>query len=327
MSKLVISRLSLALCMGLNAGVVAAQNEDASRYPARTVRIVIPFAPGGGNDILGRYVGQKLSERMGQPFVADNRVGGDGIIGTDLVAKSPADGHTLVVASSSYTTNAAIHKLPYDPLKSLMPISILGKGPIVIAVSPATGITSLKELIAQAKAKPGQLNYATSGVGGINNFSGEQFNMLAGIRMVHVPYKTGAQQMTDVISGHSQVLVSALIAALTQIRAGKIRLLAVGTDKRIALMPDIPTVVESGVPGYESSIWWGIMAPAGVPVQIADRLNAEIAAVLRDPETVKRLSNEAAEPVILSRQAFGALIASDIEKWTRIARESGIKAE
>ncbi len=317
----------LVFAVSLSAGSALAQVDDTARYPSKPVHLVIPFAPGGGNDILGRFVGQKLSERMGQPFVADNRIGGDGIIGTDFVAKSPADGYTLVVASSSYTTNAAVHKLPFDPVKSLMAIALLGKGPIIIAVSPATGITSLKELIAQAKAKPGQLNYATSGVGGINNFSGELFNLQAGVRMVHVPYKSGAQQMTDVMSGHTEVLVSALAAALVQIRAGKIRLLAVGTDKRIALMPDIPTVVESGVSGYESSIWWGIMAPAGVPATIADRLNSEIAAVLRDPETVKRLANEAAEPVIMSRQAFGSLIVSDIAKWTKIAREADIKAE
>lgn len=318
---------ALVLVASLAAGGAMAQGDDAARYPAKAVRLVIPFAPGGGNDILGRFVGQKLSERMGQPVVIDNRVGGDGIIGTDFVAKSPADGYTLVVASSSYTTNAAVHKLPYDPLKSLMPIALLGKGPIIIAVSPSTGITSLKELIAQARAKPGRLNYATSGVGGINNFSGELFNIQAGIRMVHVPYKTGAQQMTDVMSGHTEVLVSALAAALVHIRSGKIRLLAVGTDKRIALMPDIPTVVESGVPGYESVIWWGIMAPAGVPAAIADRLNSEIAAILGDPDTVKRLANEAAETVVMSRQAFGNLIASDIAKWTRIAKEAGIKAE
>ena len=317
----------LAAAALLAAGGALAQGDDVARYPSKPVRLIIPFGPGGGNDILGRYVGQKLSERLGQPVVSDNRVGGDGIIGTDLVAKSAPDGYTLVVASSSYTTNAAIHKLPFDPLKSLMAIALLGKGPIIIAVSPATGITSLKELIAQAKAKPGQLNYATSGVGGINNFSGELFNLQAGIRMVHVPYKTGAQQMTDVMSGHTEVLVSALAAALVQIRAGKIRLLAMGTDKRIGLMPDIPTVAESGVPGYESVIWWGIMAPAGVPAPIADKLNGEIATILRDPETVKRLANEAAETVIMSRQAFGNLIASDIAKWTKIANDAGIKAE
>jgi len=307
--------------------VVAHAQEDTARFPSRPVRLVITHGAGGGNDFIGRLINQRLTERLGRSFIAENKVGADGIIATDYVAKSPADGYTLLLPSSSYTTNAAVHNLPYDPLKSLTGIAMLAQGPIIIAVSSVAKIGSLKDLIAQARAKPGHISYASSGLGGINNFSAELFNGTTGIHMTHVPYKAGAQGVTDVISGQPQVLVSTLAVAISQVRSGRLKVLAIGSQKRSALLPDVPTVIESGVPGYESSIWWGILAPAGVPEPIADKMNAEITSVLREPEIARRLSNEAAEPWVMSREEFQKIIVSDIAKWTRVAKEAGIKFE
>ena len=307
------------------ASTCAYAQEDS--YPNKPVRLVVPFAAGGGNDIINRYIGQRLAERIGQPVLIDNRVGADGMIGTEFVSRAAPDGYTLLAASTSYTTNAAIHKLSYDPVKALTGIAQIGSGPLVIATFQGLPVNSVKELIALAKSKPGQLNYATSGVGGVNNFGGELFNIMAGVRMTHIPYKGGGQAVTDVMSGQAQVLVSTLIQAIPQIRSGKLKALGVGSEKRSSLLPDVPTVAEAGVPGYEGSIWWGIMAPAAIAAPIANRLNVDMGQILREPETVKRLSNEGADPVVVSREVFSRMIISDIAKWARIAREAGIKAE
>jgi tripartite-type tricarboxylate transporter receptor subunit TctC len=299
----------------------------APDFPTRPVRIVVPFPPGGSNDILGRFMGQKLTERFNQQCVIDNRAGADGIIGTDLVAKAPPDGYTLLVVSTTYSMNPAIHQLPYDSLKSLVPIALIGTGPNLLAVSPTLPVKSVNELIALARAKPGHLHYASSGIGGFNHFGGELFKSMAGVDIVHVPYKGGGPAMIDVMSGQVEVLISTLIQALPHIRNGKLKALGVGGAKRSPTLPDVPTISEAGVAGYDGSIWWGILAPARMPPALVMRLNADIGFVLRDPESARRLAAEAAEPVIASPEAFGRIIATDIAKWGRIARESGIRAQ
>lgn len=305
-----------------------AQAADAAKgYPARPIRIIVPFPPGGSNDILGRFIGQRLSERLGQQAVIDNRGGADGIIGTDIAARATPDGYTLLVVSTSYSMNPAVHKLPYDPLKSLIPVSLIGTGPNVVATTPALPVKSVKELIALAKSKPGQLRYASSGIGGFNHFGGELFKSMAGVDMLHVPYKGGGPAMIDVISGQVEVLFGTLIQTLPHIRTGKLRPLGVGGARRTPALPEVPTIAEAGVTGYDGSIWWGILGPAGMPRAIVTRLNTEIGAILRDPETAKRLSAEAAEPVIAPPEAFGKLIAINVAKWSRVAREAGIKAQ
>jgi len=299
----------------------------APDFPTRPVRIVVPFPPGGSNDILGRFMGQKLAERFGQQCVIDNRAGADGIIGTDLVAKAPPDGYTLLIVSTTFSMNPAIHQLPYDSVKSLTPISLIGAGPNLLAVSPSLPVNSVKELVALAKSKPGQLHYASSGIGGFNHFGGELFKSMAGIDIVHVPYKGGGPAMIDVMSGQVEILISTLIQALPHIRNGKLKALGVGGLKRTPTLPDVPTIAEAGVAGYDVTIWWGILGPARMPPALVTRLNADIGFVLRDPESAKRLAAEAAEPVIASPEAFGKIIATDIAKWGRIARESGIRAQ
>ncbi len=321
-------RLKLcALGLFCACATAAAQTPDASRFPTKPIRLIVPFPPGGSNDILGRFLAQKMSDRLGQQTIVDNRAGADGIIGTELAARAPADGHTLLIVSTSYTMNPAIHKLPYDPVKSLAPISLIASGGNVIAVHPSLPIKTVKELIAVAKAKPGQLRYASSGIGGFNHFGGELFNTMAGVKLVHIPYKGGGPAMLDVMSGQVEMTFCTLIQALPHMRSGKLKALGVGSARRSPLLPEVPTIAESGVPGYDGTIWWGVLGPAGIPGAIVTRLNTEIGVVLRDPEMGKRLVAEAAEPVIETPEAFGKLIVNDIGKWGRVAKQAGLHAE
>jgi len=321
-------RLKLcALGLFCACATAAAQTPDASRFPTKPIRLIVPFPPGGSNDILGRFLAQKMSDRLGQQTIVDNRAGADGIIGTELAARAPADGHTLVIVSTSYTMNPAIHKLPYDPVKSLAPISLIASGGNVIAVHPSLPIKTVKELIAVAKAKPGQLRYSSSGIGGFNHFGGELFNTMAGVKLVHIPYKGGGPAMLDVMSGQVEMTFCTLIQALPHMRSGKLKALGVGSARRSPLLPEVPTIAESGVPGYDGTIWWGVLGPAGIPGAIVTRLNTEIGVILRDPEMGKRLVAEAAEPVIETPEAFGKLIVNDIGKWGSVAKQAGLRAE
>ncbi len=321
---------ALALLIAMHAVSPRAQAAElgaAKAYPVRPIRIIVPFPPGGSNDILGRFLGQRLTERLRQQTVIDNRAGADGIIGTDLAARAAPDGYTLLIVSTSYAMNAAVHKLPYDPVKSLAPVSLIGTGPNLLATTPGLRVNSVKDLIALARAKPGQLRYASSGIGGFNHFGGELFKSLAGIDMIHVPYKGGGPAMIEVMSGQVEVLFSTLIQALPNIRSGRLKPLGVGAAKRTPALPDVPTIAEAGVPGYDGSIWWGMLGPVGMPAAIVARLNSEVGAILRDPETAKRLTAEAAEPVIASPEAFGKLIAENIAKWNKVAKSAGITAQ
>ena len=304
-----------------------AQAGDAARFPAKPIRMIVPFPPGGSNDILGRFLAQKMTERLGQQTLVDNRPGADGIIGTEVAVRAPADGYTILIVSTTYTMNPAIHKLPYDPINSLTPISLIASGGNVLASNPSLPVNSVKELIALAKAKPEQVRYASSGIGGFNHFGGELFNTLASVKLVHIPYKGGGPAMLDVMSGQVEILFGTLIQALPHIRSGKLKPLGVGSAKRSPLLPQVATISEGGVPGYDGSIWWGVLGPAGIPGAIVTRLNAEIGAILRDAAMAKRLAGEAAEPVIDTPEAFAKLIVTDIEKWSRVAKETGIRAE
>ena len=315
------------LALGMHSDRVIAQAVDVSKYPTRPIRLIIPFPPGGSNDILGRFIAQKMTERLGQTTIADNRPGADGIIGTDAAARAAPDGLTILIVSTSFTMNPAVHKLPYDSLKSLVPVAQIASGGNVIATHPTFPAKTVKDLVALAKAKPGHLRYASSGIGGFNHFGGEQFNMLAGVKLIHIPYKGGGPSMLDVMTGQVEVVFGTLIQAIPHIRSGKLKALGVGSAKRSPLLPDVPTVSESGVPGYDGSVWWGILAPAGVPEGIIMKLNSTIGAIVSEPEMAKRLVAEAAEPAIGTPEAFGKLIVNDIAKHQRIAKQAGIRAE
>ena len=316
--------LALLPCCAAHAQDPAA--EAAKNYPARPIRIVVPFPPGGTNDILGRFIAAKLTERLGRQVVVENRPGADGIIGSEVVAKAPADGYSLLIISVSYTMNAALHKLPYDPVASFTPIAQIGSGPSVLAITPSLPVNSVRQLIALARARPGQLNYASSGTGGANHFGGELFKLATGTNMVHVPYKGGIPAMTDVMAGQVEVLFNALPSALPFIRSGRLKPLGVGSLQRSPALPETPPIAET-VPGYESVIWWGVQGPAGVPPAIVARLNSEVGTILRDPDTARRLTADAAEPVIVTPEVFGRLVADDVARWTKVAKAAGIKAQ
>ena len=324
-SSTVVAPLLAAAALTVTINPYAQAQTAVDRYPTRPIRIIVPFPPGGSNDILGRFIGQKLGERLGQTVVIDNRGGADGIIGTELAAKAPPDGYTLLMVSTSYAMNPAVHKLPYDPLNALAPVALIGTGPNLLAVTPSLPVNSVKELVALAKAKPGQLRYASSGIGGFNHFGGELFKSLANVDLTHVPYKGGGPAMIDVIAGQVEILFSTLTQALPNVRSGKLKALGVGSAKRTPILPDVPTIAET-VPDYDGSIWWGLLAPAGLPAPITAKLNTEVGAILRDPESAKRLAAEAAEPASAPPEAFGKRIVGDIAKFTRVAKQAGINA-
>jgi tripartite-type tricarboxylate transporter receptor subunit TctC len=297
----------------------------AAGYPDKPIRLIIPFPPGGSNDILGRYLGAKLTDRLGQQIVIDNRGGANGIIGAELAANSTPDGHTLLFVSTSWVMNAAVRPLPYDVEKSFDPISMIGSSPNSIVVHPKGPYGKLRDIVDQAKAKPGSVNYAHTGVGGFNHFGGELFNRVAGIKMQHVPYKGGGPAMIDIIAGNIPVMFTSVTQVLGHVRAGRIKMLAIGSEKRSPAVPDIPTVGESGFPGYEVAVWWGVAAPAGAPGAALRKLNGEITAVLREPETQKRLLADAAEPKIMTPAELRKLIHNDVKKWREVAKVAGIQ--
>jgi tripartite-type tricarboxylate transporter receptor subunit TctC len=308
-------------------GASAAFPAAAQEYPQRPIRLIVPFPPGGSNDIVGRVIGQHLSERVGKPVVVDNRGGAGGTIGTEIAVRSQPDGYTLLVISVAYSYNPAIYKLPYDPVKAIVPVAMLGSGPNVLVVNPSVPAKSVKELIALAKAKPGQLNYATAGIGSFQHLSSELFRIMSGVNIVHIPYKGGGPAMLAVMSGQAQLSIGSLIQTIPHIRSGKFRTLGVGGARRNPALPDAPTIAEAGVPGYEASNWWGIVAPAGVAPGIVKRLNTEVSAILAAPDVQKWFATEGAEAVSKTPDEFRKWIASEMAKWGKVVKQAGIKPE
>ncbi|MGA0033614.1 MAG: tripartite tricarboxylate transporter substrate binding protein [Burkholderiales bacterium] len=297
----------------------------AEAYPERPIRVIVPFPPGGSNDVLSRYIGNKLSDRMGQQFVIDNRGGGSGIIGAQLAAEAPADGHTLLFVSVSWMLNAAVRELPYDVEKSFDPITLVASAPNCLVVSPKGPYKTLADLVAAAKTRPGALSFASTGTGGINHFGGELFKHAAKINMLHVPYKGGNPAMTDVMAGNVPVMFSSVTQTLPHVRAGRLKLLAVGSPQRSAVVPDVPTVAESGFPGYNVTIWWGYAAPHGMPKNRMARVLKELNGVLDEDETKKWLLSYAATPIKITPTAFAKQIHDEIIQWKKVAQQAGIR--
>ena len=311
----------LLLSGGLVGSVAAAD------FPSKAIRMVIPFAPGGSNDIVGRMVGQQLQDRVGQPVIIDNRGGAGGVIGTELVARAAPDGYTLLIVSVAFAFNPALYKLSYDSVKSFAPIAMVGSGPNVLVVNPQLPVNSVKDLIAYARANPNKLNLASAGIGSFQHLSGELFTRMAKVQMTHVPFMGGGPAMTDVIAGQSQVTIGSLIQMQGHIRSGRLRPLGVGSLKRNPTLPDVPSINEAGLPGYEAANWWGLVGPAGLPGPIITRLNKEVNASLLSPETQKRLEGEGAIGTPMTPAEFGKIIVNDIARWGQVVREAGIKAE
>jgi len=317
----------LHLAAGVAALPAIGRVAGAETYPSRPVRIIVPFAPAGASDITARLIGQWLSERLGQQFVIENRPGGGGNIGTEAVVRAPADGYTLLMVGSANASNATFYdKLNFNFIRDIAPVGSVFRGPYVMVVNPSVPARSVPEFIAYAKANPGKLTMASSGTGAVPHVAGELFKMMAGIDMVHVPYRGGGPALTDLLAGQVQVYFPTTVASIGYIRAGRLRALAVTAATRSDALPDIPTVGEF-LPGYEASTWYGVGAPKGTPAEIVEKLNKEINAGLADPTMKARLADLGGDVLALSPADFGKLIAEETAKWAKVVKFSGVKAE
>jgi tripartite-type tricarboxylate transporter receptor subunit TctC len=303
---------------------VAAQN-----YPSKPIRLIVPYAPGGGNDTLSRAIGQKLTQSLGQPLVVDNRAGSGGVIGADIVAKAAPDGYTLLMASSELAVSVSlIATLPYDPLRDFAPVARVGETSYLLVVHPSLSTKSVAELIALAKARPGQLNYASAGVGSPLHLAAELFKWMTGTNLVQVTYKGGAPAVTATLAGETQVVFGSVTTTLQLAKAGRVRALAVTSAKRSPLVPDLPTVAEAGVPGYELVNWYGVLAPARTPKVIVSRLASELAQIMALPDIRERaLQNQGIEDVASTTEEFAAVLKNEVAKWRKLTKAIGIRAE
>jgi tripartite-type tricarboxylate transporter receptor subunit TctC len=300
-----------------------------SNYPAKPIRLVVPFPPGGGTDILARVIGQKLSESLGQPVVIENKPGAGGNIGVDTVAKSPPDGYSIVIGqTSNLAVNPTLYpKLPYNPVKDLAPISLVASAPLVMVVAANSPFKSLDDVITAAKAKPGDITFASPGSGTVAHLSGELLQRAANIKFQHIPYKGASQALTDLMGGQVQLYMSSVPTALSQIKGGRLRALVVTSTKRLPDLPDVPTVAESGFKDFESSTWFGLLARAGTPQPIISRLNSEVNRVLQTAEVREKIASEGAEVLSGTPEQFADLLKQEIEKWGRVVKESGAKVD
>lgn len=316
------------LCAACAALLPAALPAQAQSFPSKTIRFLVGAPPGGSNDLFARAIGQQMAGPLGQQVIVDNRPGANQMIAADIMAKSPPDGHTIYISSTSYTTGAALQpKLPFDPVTDVAGITMVGQGPLVYVIHPALPAKSMKDLLAIARARPGQLNYTSSGVGGINHLGTEVLLSMAKINMVHVPHKGMAPALTDLMSGQMQVLLVSLPSVTGQIKSGRLRVLAVSTAKRSSFMPELPTVAESGVPGYDVSLWWGVFAPAKTAKPVMDRLNSEIHKAMSSDPMKKLFAEFGAEAAPMTPEAFTAKFKTEIGNWRKVIQAAGIKAE
>jgi len=300
----------------------------AQGYPTGPVRVIVPFPPGGGVDSMGRIVGQKLSEVLGKPVVIDNRAGANGMIGSEAVAKSSKDGYTLLVNGANFvTTPLLFSKVTYDPIRDFDPISLMALGPNVLVVHPSLPVKSVKELIALAKAKPGHVQFAGSGSGSTPHLAGELFNTMAGVNMMHIPYRGSGPAMIGLLSGEASIMFLPAINAGPHLKTGRLRALAVTSRERLPAMPELPTVSESGLKGYESSQWYGVLAPAGTPADVLGLLNAHIAKIMQAADMKQRLTAEGLVTVGSTREQLAAHINNEITKWAKVIKQSGAKVD
>jgi tripartite-type tricarboxylate transporter receptor subunit TctC len=307
---------------------VASAAVCAQNYPARTVRIVVPYAPGGNTDFTARVIATKLTDVLGQQVVVENRAGGATNIGSDLVAKAVPDGYTLLMGGASNAINMSLYqKLPYDTLRDFAPISLCVKGANVLAVHPSVPVKNVKELIALAKTRPGKLNYASSGLGSSNQMAGELFKLMAGVNIVHVPYKGNSPALTDTIGGQVELIFSGVPLLVPHIQAGRIRAIGIGSLKRFPALPDLPTINESGLKGYEATTWFGLMAPVKVQKEIVARLNIEVGKILASADVSERFINEGVEPMGGTPEFFTTFIRDEIAKYAKVVKAASLKGE
>jgi tripartite-type tricarboxylate transporter receptor subunit TctC len=321
-------KLHVPICVAIAVAVFATPAHTAEAYPLRPVRMIVPYSPGGNADIQARYIAETLGNTLGKQFVVDNRPGANGMIGMELAARSPADGYTVMLIANTFTVNPALYpKVPYDAVKDFQAISLVGETPVLFASNPAVAASNLKEFIGLAKNRPSQLNYGSSGNGSPSHLAGALLEQMSGIKLVHVPYKGIAGAMVDVVAGQIQVCFPSITSALPLVKSGKLKAFGIATKSRSALAPDMPTMSEAGVPGYEASIWNGLLAPAGTPKSIVNRLNEAIVRILKSPQARERYAHVGAEIRYDSPEEFQDLIRSDIEKWAKVIRAAGIRVD
>ena len=312
--------------MFIGSGLSAATSHAQQDYPIKPIRMIVGVAPGGATDILARAVGARLSEAFKQQVIVENRPGANHIIGGEITAKAARDGYTIQMVPEGFVINASVYsKLPFDPLKDFSPIAIVANVPNVLVVHPSLPVRTVKQFAAIARARPGQLSYGSSSVGSPSHMSGELFKVMTKVDYVHVPYKGQAMALVDLMGGHIQFLFPSIPAAVAHVRSGKLLALGVTTVKRATALPEIPTIAEAGIAGYEVSGWYGVIGPAGLPQAVVAKLNKEINAYLHGTETSKQLANEGAEPRTGSPEEFGAAMASDMQKWAKVVAATGIK--
>ena len=297
------------------------------KYPSRAIRLIVPFAPGGGADISGRTIAARLSERYAQQVVVDNRPGAGGNLGVELASKAPPDGYTLLLVSSSYGANPSLYKLSFDPVNGFEPITLVSQQPFILVVHPSLPVRSVKDLIALAKAKPGSLNYASSGAGGIVHLGTEYFKSVAGIDMVHIPYKGGNTAHNDIVAGFVQVYFGTILSTLPVVKSGKVRAIGVSTERRNAALPEVPTVAEAGLPGFSFGGWYAVLAPAKTPKEITASLNREIVALLQAPDVKERLAAEGSTVVASTPEQLRQHLQSDISKWRQVVKAANIRLD
>ena len=317
-----LRRLLAAATLLAIAPTVSAQD-----YPTKPIRAIVPFAPGGGSDFIARFMAQRLSELLGKPFVIENKPGAGGNLGTEQGVRAAADGYTLTLIASSYTVNPAIHKLNFDPVNEVTPIIQLSRGPLLVLVNPSLGAGTLQDLIAMAKKKPGEIMYASSGQGSIIHAATELFNLKAGIKMIHVPYRGTGPALTDTLAGQTQVFFSSAATALPHVQSGTLKALAVTTAKRLPALPNVPTVAEAGLPGYEVALWHGLIAPKGLPRTIVDKINKAANESLTLKDTAEKLATDGVAPAGGTPEQFMATIRKEIDLWKMLAADGVIKAE
>ena len=308
------------------AGFYRIADTTSQSYPSKPIRLIVPFAPGGGTDVVARLLAQKLTGAFGQTVIVDNRAGGGGTMGAETAVRAIPDGYTTIIMSGSYATNAAMYKLPYDPVNDIVPMGLIGDTSFLLALHPAVPIKNVGELVAFAKAKPGALNYGSSGTGGIAHLSGELFDLLAGTQMTHVAYKGTGPALNDLLGGQIQLIFGSAPSTMPLVRANRLRAIAVTTTKRSSALPDLPTVAEAGVPGYEVVLWYGVLGPKGLPNTLVGRWNAEIRKATKLPDMKERLMSEGFEIDDSPPAVFQALLKRDVAKWSRVVKEAKVKA-
>lgn len=321
------SRVTAVAAALLVAGLACSSAQAQKDYPTKPIRLIVPFAPGGGTDIVARLLAQKLTEAFKETVIVDNRAGGGGTIGAETAVRATPDGYTVIIMSGSYATNAAVYRLPYDPVKDILPMGLVGDTGFLVALHPGVPIKSVAELVAYAKAKPGALNYGSSGTGGIAHLSGELFDLLAGTKMTHVPYKGTGPALNDLLGGQIQLIFGSAPSTIPLVQSKRLRAIAVTTTKRSPALPDLPTVAEAGVPGYEVVLWYGVLGPKGLPKNIVARWNTEIRKATKLPDLKERLVSEGFDIDDSPPEVFQAVLKRDVAKWAKVVREAKVKVE